>query len=488
MPRTSLTKPELQILEVLWTRGACSIREIHEALPAKGRPAFTTVQTVVYRLEKKQALRCVKRISKANIVEAVISRDDAHTTLVDELLGAVWRPSEAGDGAARGIGPPDARRHQGSRGRAEEAPQERRVAMTPWLPSALLNHLWQSTLFVIVVWLAALALRHNGARVRCWLWMAASVKFLVPLSVLVSLGEQFQWRDAPAAVQPAVSFVMEDVLTPAAVVVAACRHPSRNRRPCCPGCCWPSGASERSSCSCHGGGSGCRSDRRCAARRRCDSTRRYGAADLAVMSSPSMPEPGVVGIRRPRLLLPEGIVERLTPAQLRALIAHERCHIRCHDNLAAAIHMVVEAIFWFHPAVWWIEARLVDERERACDEAVLRDRQPAAGLRRRHSRSLSAVGRRAARLRGRRERLEPARARGGDHAERDRTPDDAWPTIGARRCGRRGRGRTSRRRCADGSIAGRRPSVRSRSKSPLSSRASRTLARSPASSLWRRAF
>jgi len=86
MRRTSLTKPELQILEVLWTRGECSIREIHEALPAKGRPAFTTVQTVVYRLEKKRALRRVKQISKANIVEAVISRDDAHTTLVDELL------------------------------------------------------------------------------------------------------------------------------------------------------------------------------------------------------------------------------------------------------------------------------------------------------------------------------------------------------------------------------------------------------------------
>jgi BlaI family transcriptional regulator, penicillinase repressor len=86
MPRSSLTKPELRILEVLWTKGACSIREIHEALPARGRPAFTTVQTVVYRLEKKRALRCVKRISKANIFEAAISRDEAHTTLVDELL------------------------------------------------------------------------------------------------------------------------------------------------------------------------------------------------------------------------------------------------------------------------------------------------------------------------------------------------------------------------------------------------------------------
>jgi predicted transcriptional regulator len=86
MRRKSLTKPELQILEVLWANGACSIREIHEALPARGRPAFTTVQTVVYRLEKKRALRCVKRISKANIFEAALSRDEAHMTLVDELL------------------------------------------------------------------------------------------------------------------------------------------------------------------------------------------------------------------------------------------------------------------------------------------------------------------------------------------------------------------------------------------------------------------
>lgn len=62
------------------------MRELHEALPAKGRPAFTTVQTVVYRLEKKKAVRCVKRISKANIFEAAITRNEAHTTLVDELL------------------------------------------------------------------------------------------------------------------------------------------------------------------------------------------------------------------------------------------------------------------------------------------------------------------------------------------------------------------------------------------------------------------
>jgi len=87
MPRrATLSRIELRIMEVLWTRGACSVREIHEALPEKARLAFSTVGTMVYRLEKKRVLRCVKRISNANIFEAVISRDEAHTRLIDDLL------------------------------------------------------------------------------------------------------------------------------------------------------------------------------------------------------------------------------------------------------------------------------------------------------------------------------------------------------------------------------------------------------------------
>jgi BlaI family penicillinase repressor len=86
MKLPKLTRLELQIMETLWTRGACSIREVHEAFPAAGRPAYTTVQTTVYRLEGKKALRCVKRISNANIFEAVISRDEAQGRLIDELL------------------------------------------------------------------------------------------------------------------------------------------------------------------------------------------------------------------------------------------------------------------------------------------------------------------------------------------------------------------------------------------------------------------
>ena len=80
----------------------------------------------------------------------------------------------------------------------------------------------------------------------------------------------------------------------------------------------------------------------------------------------------MVGIFKPVLLLPEGIAERLTPAQLEAILAHELRHVQRRDNLTAAIHMLVETIFWFHPLVWWIRARLMEERERACDEGVLR--------------------------------------------------------------------------------------------------------------------
>ena len=82
-----LTKLELQIMEALWSRGALSIREILEAFPEKDRPAYSTVQTTVYRLEAKKALRRFKKISNAHIFEAVVSRNAAQSRLIDELLG-----------------------------------------------------------------------------------------------------------------------------------------------------------------------------------------------------------------------------------------------------------------------------------------------------------------------------------------------------------------------------------------------------------------
>jgi predicted transcriptional regulator len=84
LPR--LSKLEMKIMDALWTRGACSIREIQETFPEKKRPAYSTVQTMVYRLENKKAVRRSKKISNAHIFEAVISRDAAQRKLVDDLL------------------------------------------------------------------------------------------------------------------------------------------------------------------------------------------------------------------------------------------------------------------------------------------------------------------------------------------------------------------------------------------------------------------
>jgi len=81
-----LSKLELQIMDALWSRGASSVREVQEAFPEKGRPAYTTVQTMVYRLETKDAIRRVKKIGNAHIFEAVVSRSSAQRRLIDELL------------------------------------------------------------------------------------------------------------------------------------------------------------------------------------------------------------------------------------------------------------------------------------------------------------------------------------------------------------------------------------------------------------------
>jgi predicted transcriptional regulator len=89
MPLPKLTKLELQIMEALWTRGPCSVREIQESFPARKRPAYTTVQTTVYRMEVKKALRRVKKIATAFIFEAAVSREQAERRLIDELLGLI---------------------------------------------------------------------------------------------------------------------------------------------------------------------------------------------------------------------------------------------------------------------------------------------------------------------------------------------------------------------------------------------------------------
>jgi len=234
--------------------------------------------------------------------------------------------------------------------------------------SPLANHLWQSTMCVAMAWLLTLVLGKNRAAVRYWIWLAASVKFLIPFSLLVSAGSHFAWRASPAIRQPQLAMVMDEISQPFVVsalaprLVGAAPAPVEFPEILLFGvwlCGFSIGVAAWSRWWWQ-----IRSIRR-----------RATPLDLnlpiQVMSSAGRLEPGVVGIIEPVLLLPEGIADRLTPAQLEAVLAHELSHVRRRDNLTGAIHMAVEAVFWFHPLVWWIGSRLLHEREQACDEAVL---------------------------------------------------------------------------------------------------------------------
>jgi len=224
----------------------------------------------------------------------------------------------------------------------------------------LANHLWQSTLFAAAAGLLTVAFRRNHARARHALWLAASLKFLVPFSIFVGLGSQVGSRTAPVPVVPRVSRVVEQIAEPATYSFASTQ--TGKPVPLLP--IWAYGvvivAAYR-----------LRQWRRVRAevRRAAPSPMPF---PIPVRSCPGAGEPGVYGIFRPVLLLPKGIAERLSPGQFQAILAHELCHVRRRDNLAAALHMLVETLFWFHPAVWFIGTRLIEERERACDEDVLR--------------------------------------------------------------------------------------------------------------------
>ena len=96
------------------------------------------------------------------------------------------------------------------------------------------------------------------------------------------------------------------------------------------------------------------------------------SAPIPVKATNAAIGPGLFGIWRPVLLLPATMAAHMTPKEMRAILDHELCHLERGDNLTTAIHTLVEALFWFHPLVWWLGARLIVERERACDEDVVR--------------------------------------------------------------------------------------------------------------------
>jgi beta-lactamase regulating signal transducer with metallopeptidase domain len=238
----------------------------------------------------------------------------------------------------------------------------------------VLDHLWQSTLFAIPVALLAVVLRRNRARIRYALWLAASVKFVVPMALVIALGrlvspsivDRLAAHPVVAELREPLASISMPALWPASAALDPARHDS----------------SGLAVAAVWLGGFALIAALRWRQWRRLKAVVDVGEpldlagidipASVDVRSATGRMEPGVVGWQQPVLLMPADIDRLLTPTEVEAIVAHELCHVRRFDNLTGAIHMIVEALFWFHPLVWWIGGRLMTERERACDEHVLR--------------------------------------------------------------------------------------------------------------------
>jgi bla regulator protein BlaR1 len=232
--------------------------------------------------------------------------------------------------------------------------------------AALINHLWQSTLFCGGAWLITLALRANGAALRHWIWLLASLKFLVPFSLLFLVGS---YIGLPAArIADTQPLLLGDALQSASVLVS------------------PTGALRATEIGAGSivlmvviavwlGGVLLVGTRWLLAWLAADSLVRAarpapGALPDARITDADI-EPAVARVFHPVVLLPAALLGRLSKPEIEAILAHEQQHIARHDNLKDGIHRLVETLFWFHPAVWWIGWQMIEERERACDEAVL---------------------------------------------------------------------------------------------------------------------
>jgi TonB family protein len=227
---------------------------------------------------------------------------------------------------------------------------------------ALGNHLWQSTVFAVLIAALCWILRRDGAPIRFWLWWMASVKFLVPFALLTWLGTWLSqgvgrglvpetWTNtvtvvahpfAEASAGTSIGALLIGIWAAGSVLLLAA---------------WIVRA--------------LRLRRIVRAAEQAPAPLSFSGRQIPVHRTRARIEPCAIGLLRSALLLPADLETRLDSRQVDAVLAHELCHVQRRDNLTAAIHMLVETLFWFHPLVWWIGSRLVRERENACDEMVI---------------------------------------------------------------------------------------------------------------------
>lgn len=232
----------------------------------------------------------------------------------------------------------------------------------------IVNHLWQSSCFALLAALLTFALRKNSPKVRYWVWLGASLKFLIPFALLVSLGSVIPHssRRPVSVVAPAFPGTLVQIAEPlwSSRRPTAPVHALPDWVPVAIIVAWPLGLLALALVR-------CRSWLRIRAALRAGTPIEL-PIPVPALICPDAKELGIFGFLRPVLVVPAQLLEHLNPGQLSAILTHELCHVRRRDNFFAAVHMAVETIFWFHPLVWWIGSRMVEERELACDEEVLR--------------------------------------------------------------------------------------------------------------------
>ena len=331
MPEPKLSALELRIMSELWSRGPCSIREIHEAVVKRDKPAYTTVQTMVYRLEVKGAVRRTKKIGNAHVFEATTSRASVQTRLLKELLGLFGGNARPVMAHLVEMGKISQRGH---RGRAEAA--ARRTTRRRRRPEANRDDPRAARPLVAIdavlrgcIWSITLAMRSNSA--------ARS-----PLAVAAGIGE------VSGAVFGAVSarrrgWAPDPCGDPAIFVRRrAAGRDSRGRRRPLSLVPQPRGATSSIApalLAVWGVG---------AAGVALRWLRGWRAADLLSRAARPAPgalpdarvtdadiEPAVARVFHPVVLLPAALLGRLSAGQLDAVMAHEHEHIARHDNLKA---------------------------------------------------------------------------------------------------------------------------------------------------------
>ncbi|MFN2513449.1 MAG: M56 family metallopeptidase [Pyrinomonadaceae bacterium] len=256
-----------------------------------------------------------------------------------------------------------------------------------WLPRVA-DHLWQATLFALVVVAASLALKHAPARLRHSLWLLASAKFIVPAALFVVLAEQAgdasSWFLSDLLRTAQNAFFLHGFTEPVTVIVNefsvfATDPAGHNELHCALAGIWLTGSVILLAVW------GMRRRRFLQALKRGRSMqfgREWEALknareslgmkrDVELVISSCKIEPTVCRIWNPVITLPESIAKHLDDVELNAIMLHELVHIQRRDNLIGNLQMAICAALWFHPLVWFISRKLYDEREHACDERVL---------------------------------------------------------------------------------------------------------------------